>query len=98
MQKAIKIGEELESNCEYYATENRYDVYLDDTMYVMNDTYTACTDKSKSGSNEMNIAFLLKGKENVVLDFCGATLYLHGKIQPFILDGCKNVTVPKRRL
>ena len=66
MQKAIKIGEEIVSNCEYYATENRYDAYLDDTMYVMNDTYTACTDKSKSGSNEMNIAFLLMGKENVV--------------------------------
>lgn len=38
-------------------------------------------------------AFLLKGLRNVTLDFNGATLLLHGKIQPFLLLDCTNVTV-----
>ena len=57
MKKAIKIGEEITSNCEYYAMEKRYDVYLQDATCEINDTYTACTDKSKNNSNDMNIAF-----------------------------------------
>ena len=38
-------------------------------------------------------AFFLKGRRNVVLDFGGATVRLHGKLQPFLLDGCENVTI-----
>ena len=41
----------------------------------------------------LQIAFLLKDVENVTLDFGGATLMIHGRIQPFIIDNCRNVTV-----
>ncbi len=94
-RKLLEIGKELQNNCEYYVEGDRFDVYLDDTVYATNDTYACCRsrNKLKNVTNEMNVAFLLKGKENVVLDFCGATLFLHGEIQPFIFDGCKNVTI-----
>ena len=38
-------------------------------------------------------AFYLKGLKNVTLDFRGATVLLHGKMQPFLLVDCTNVTV-----
>ena len=31
--------------------------------------------------------------KNITLDFGGATIVLHGKIQPFLLDGAENITI-----
>lgn len=96
MKKLIKIGERIESNTEYYADKQRYDVYLKDTLCLQSDLYTACCDvacENDESDNYMNIVFYLKDKENIVLDFCGATLYLHGMMQPFLLDNCKNITI-----
>ena len=39
------------------------------------------------------VAFHLKGLRNVTLDFAGATVLLRGKVQPFLLEDCENVTV-----
>ncbi len=38
-------------------------------------------------------AFLLEGRKNVTLDFNGAILTLHGRIQPFIFKNCENLTL-----
>ena len=95
MRKIIEIGKELKSNTEYYANQNRYDVYLHDAISIENALYASCCDACRSEENDttMRIAFILKDKENIVLDFCGATLYLHGMMQPFLLDNCKNITI-----
>ena len=42
---------------------------------------------------EIRAAFLLDGRKDVTLDFGGATLMLHGKLQPFALRNCENVTI-----
>ena len=95
MKEIIEIGKELKSNTEYYANQNRYDVYLHDTISIESALYTSCSDPCCSEENytTMRIAFFIKDKENIVLDFCGATLYLHGIMQPFLLDNCKNITI-----
>lgn len=96
MGKLIKIGETFESNTEYYADKKRYDVYLSDAVIQESKVYTACRDSGCAEGeydNKLKIAFFLKDKENIVLDFRGATLYLHGLMQPFLLDNCKNVTI-----
>ena len=36
---------------------------------------------------------LLEDKRNVTLDFNGATLMLHGKMQPFVINRCHGVTI-----
>lgn len=41
----------------------------------------------------LDTAFYLHGLKNVVLDFGGATLLLRGRIQPFIIDQCENITI-----
>ena len=48
---------------------------------------------SNNDRGEKTVRFLLRGLENVVLDGNGSTLVIHGRITPFLLDGCKNVTI-----
>ena len=96
MRKFIQIGESIESNTEYYADKQRYDVYLKDTVRIKSNLYTSCRDVGISEGEQdscMDIAFFMKDKENIVFDFGGATLYLHGIMQPFLLDNCKNITI-----
>ena len=90
MKKQFQVGVTLESNTEYFATEKEYHVYFDDTTVVADDRYVALR---KGVEKEFNVFVLVKDKKNITLDFCGATLVMHGAIQPFLLDGSENVTV-----
>lgn len=47
----------------------------------------------KGHDRPRHVAFHLKGVKDVVLDFKGAEILLHGKIQPFILEDSTNVTI-----
>lgn len=85
-QKGIKI----ESNTYYKATESRYDIYPKDCVLSDNRVYYSYT---TNANPPLPVGFLLQGLENVTLDFQGATLMFHGRIVPFILDGCKNVHI-----
>ena len=94
-KRILKKGEEIESNTYYSLFADKYDISLNDAERIVSNSYTCCRSKNKSKgiTNEMNIAVLLKDKENVVLDFCGKTFFLHGEIQPFLFENCKNITV-----
>ena len=46
----------------------------------------------------MPVAFFMKDLENVTLDFGGATIVLHGKITPYIIDNCKNIKLKNFKL
>jgi polygalacturonase len=48
---------------------------------------------SNNDSSLKKIFVNLKNRKNIVLDFCGHTLEFNGRITPFYIDGCKNVTV-----
>ncbi len=87
---AFSKGTKIESNTYYLAQEKRYDIYLSDTTRSYELEYRAHT---TSAGEYLDIAFLLKDLENVVLDFGGATVVLHGRIQPFMVDNCKNLTI-----
>ena len=88
-EKIYKKGIEIESNTLYRAIEKRYDFYLEDVVISDNKEYFSRTTVSEDGIHR--VAFLLKDLKNVVLDFGGATLVFHGRIVPFVLDGCENV-------
>lgn len=89
-EQIFKKGIAIESNTYYKATEERYDIYLEDCEPTENRTYFSYTIRSELIHR---VAFLLKDLENVTLDFGGATLIFHGRIVPFILDGCKNIKI-----
>ena len=90
MKKEFKIGCELESNTEYFATESVYHIYAKDTVEVCDDSYVALR---ALDTKSFNVFVLIKDKKNVTIDFGGATLVMHGKIQPFLIDSSVNVTI-----
>jgi len=49
--------------------------------------------QSNNDAGERNVAFLIKDKHNVVLDFQHSTLIFQGRIAPFVFDNCNNVTL-----
>ncbi len=89
--RPLKIGEKLESNTYYKAEEKHYDIFLSDT--VRSEDMRFCSAVTKNHFGFLNIAFLLQDLENVTLDFNGAIVTCHGRIAPFVLDRCKNITV-----
>lgn len=89
MKKEFKIGITLESNTEYFAKEKEYHVYAEHTTEVCDERYVMRTGDAKL----FNVFVLIKEKKNIVLDFCGATLVMHGKIQPFLIDLSENITI-----
>ncbi len=96
MKEAIfRKGIKLESNTLYRADASRYDYDLSDTTRYYNPEYRSHT---TSAGEYLDIAFMLSDLENVVLDFGGATLLFHGRILPFLLDNCKNVTIKNVKL
>lgn len=88
MEKIFQKGMKIESNTYYKAQDSRYDMYPDDCIWSDNKVYFSYT---TAANPPLLVGFLLKDLENVTLDFQGATLVFHGRIVPFILDGCKNV-------
>ena len=55
-----------------------------------------CTNTAKKAENpngDRSVAVYMKNLRDVVLDGNGATVLVHGKMTPFLFDGCENVTV-----
>lgn len=90
MTKEFQIGIVLESDTEYVATKEEYHVYKKDTFEVCDGRYVALR---AHDTDEFDVFLLIKGKKNITFDFCGATLVMHGKIQPFLIDSSENITV-----
>lgn len=87
MKKSIlKIGEPLKSDTCYYANKCEYHIYPKDTVNTAGYGYT-----SKNG--ELLTAFFLDALTNITIDLGGATLIFHGRIAPFVMCNCKNITL-----
>lgn len=78
----ITLGQTFRSNQTYRADRDRYDVTFADTTRLHIDKLTGD-----------DAAFRLDGLHDVTLDFGGAMLYLHGKIQPIVMTDCSNITI-----
>lgn len=85
----LKKGVNIESNTYYYFEGEKFEVKLNETTeFVANPRYI-----KKNLNYFPNVAFVLKDLENVTLDFGGAILYMQGKVQPFVIENCKNITI-----
>ena len=91
----VTIMKNLDKNT-VFESDNTYIYSSAELHFTLADT-TRVTDEKyltvHEGATHLDVAFLLKDLENVVLDFGGAVLRLRGRIQPFLLDNCKNVTL-----
>lgn len=89
-ESMIEPGMEIKSNTVYYGRRDRYDIRIADTVRCEDKTYLSV---HEDHYGFLSAAFLLRSLENVTLDFRGARIVLHGRIQPFIIDDCRNVTI-----
>ena len=76
----------LQSDCEYILKQGNYTVGIADTK-------TEFLYLSNNDGGDKRIAFFLDGLKNVVLDFSGSVLTFEGRITPFIVRDCENVTL-----
>ena len=80
----------IESNTSYWFGEDLLEYYEENTVFSDNPEYFCHLPEHSKGHD---VAVCVEGKENVTLDFGGATLLLHGLIQPFVIANSKNITV-----
>ena len=85
MKQKLLIPNDWKDDAEYVGDQQVYHVRPDDCMlYDM---------KFRKDGGVVKTAVLLENKRNVTLDFNGATLMLHGKQQPFVMERCDGVTI-----
>ena len=90
MRTELKPGISLDSNTTYYATEPIYHITSTDTVTVSDPRYVALRANEEA---EFPVFLFLQNKRNITIDFGGATLVMHGKIQPFLIDRCENISI-----
>ena len=89
--KRFDVSTKFESNTEYRLDSDTLRVDLSDTVRLEDKIYRAIYMSPKT---RLDTAIYLKDLSNVTLDFNGGTLLLRDDtIQPFVLDGCHNVTI-----
>lgn len=84
----IKDGDTLvlEGNKTYHVRQ--------DDSFEFEGYYCSNTAKKHENPNGLRrTAMYLKNKKNVVIDGNGASVIVHGKMTPFLFDGCDNITV-----
>lgn len=86
--KTFDIGITFESNTIYSADKTEYHIYLGDAVPAVNCWFTQVTPQDP----EVLSAFVLRGLENVTIDLNNAKLIFHGRVQPFALEDCRNIT------
>ena len=86
-----ELPKEYKSNTEYFFDSDVINVDIDDTVRLEEKVYRAIYSYGKTW---LDTAIYLKDLSDVTLDFGDSTLYLRDdSIQPFVLDGCRNVTI-----
>lgn len=86
--KTFSINTVFESDTTYIGEEAVYDIYPSDEMQEIYAWWTT----SKSGNIPLRSAFVLKNLKNVTIDLKGAKIVLHGRIMPFAVMDCENIT------
>ena len=85
MSQKLLIPNDWKNDSEYIGDQSVYHVRPEDCVsYNMS---------FRKDGGVVKTAVLLKDRKNVTLDFNGATLMLHGKQQPFVIERCSGVTI-----
>lgn len=97
MIQIFKIGETLESGNTYIADKEEYHIYLEDTQCIESKRYLSLHKShgidNIAGTECLNVFIEIKNKKDITIDFCGAVLVFHGKIQPFVICDSENITI-----
>jgi hypothetical protein len=86
LNKIKGINNLFKSDTQIIIAKNEYHIYLEETQIQ---TYYP----SNNDGGEKRIAFYLKNLHNLILDFSESKLIFHGRIHPFIIDGCSDIII-----
>ena len=89
MRKAFGPGVEFRSDTDYVADKKEYHIYPGDAFPAGDPWYTLVT----PADPPLLAAFRLRDLKNVTIDLSGAKLVFHGRILPFHMTNCRNVTL-----
>ena len=80
----------LESNTYYYFDKDILEYRKEDTIPLYEREYFC---QSVTHSDHHDVCVYINNLENVIIDFNGATLFLYGALQPFIIRDSKNIEI-----
>jgi len=86
--KILTVDTVFESDTVYIADRKQYDFYPSDDYEEIHWWWTILN----SGNIPLRSVFVLRNLKNVTIDLGGAKLMLHGRIMPFAVYDCENVT------
>lgn len=86
--KVFSVDTVFESDTLYIADREQFDIYPSDQFETIDCWWTIL----HSGDIPLQAAFVLRGLRNVTIDLSGAKLLLHGRIMPFAIFDCENIT------
>lgn len=70
-----------------------YDVRQDDSFLLTGYYCSNTAKKDENPNGNRYTAIYLKEKKNITIDGNGATVLVHGKMTPILLDYCENITI-----
>ena len=70
-----------------------YDVRQDDSFILKGFFCSNTAKKHENPDGTRYTALYLDGKRNITIDGNGATLLIHGKMTPILLNNCENITI-----
>lgn len=88
-KKTFAIGTVFESDTLYVADREIYHIYPSDPLTERDCWWTYLA----TGGGPLKAAFVLRGLKNVTVDLGGAKLVFHGRIMPFSVTECENITL-----
>ncbi len=94
MNEFCNLVSNIKDNDEIILEKNKiYDVRQDDS-YFLKEFYCSNTAKKHENPDGTRFSALyLDSKKNVTIDGNGATLLVHGKMTPLLLNKCENITI-----
>ncbi len=94
MNEFCQLVSNIKDNSVITLEKNKiYDVRQDDS-YFLKEFYCSNTAKKHENPDGTRFSALyLDGKNNITIDGNGATLLIHGKMTPLLLNNCENITI-----
>lgn len=86
--ETFRVGVKFESNTTYLADRTVYDIQPSDDFEEIHCWWSF----RNSGNIPLRAAFVLRDLENVTIDLQGAKLVFHGRMMPFAVYSCKNIS------
>ncbi len=94
MNEFCNLVSNIKDNDEIILEKNKiYDVRQDDSFSLKGFYCSNTAKKHENPDGTRFSALYLDGKNNITIDGNGATLLIHGKMTPLLLNNCENITI-----